>query len=104
MTDLTAEMIQRGRGPSAQEAARRRDVARDMRSARERLTSTSGLERAFDYELVRVYAQYRAGAAIPLALLGLAVAGIAALWTPPVLAAAWGVCIVATVTFTKLLT
>ncbi|WP_264050934.1 sensor histidine kinase [Methylobacterium flocculans] len=104
MTDLTAEMIQRGRGPSVQEAARRRDVARDMRSARERLTSTSGLERAFDYELVRVYAQYRAGAAIPLALLGLAVAGIAALWTPPVLAAAWGVCIVATVTFTKLLT
>jgi two-component system cell cycle sensor histidine kinase PleC len=104
MTDLTAEMIQRGRGPSAQEAARRREVARDMRSAREKLTSTSGLERAFDYELIRVYAQYRSGAVIPLALLGLAVAGIAAIWTPPAIAAGWGVCLLATVTVSKLFT
>ncbi|NEU13441.1 sensor histidine kinase [Methylobacterium sp. BTF04] len=104
MPDLTAEMIQRGRGPSSQEVARRREVARDMRSARERLTSTSGLERAFDYELIRVYAQYRDGAIIPLALLGLAVAGIAALWVLPPIAVAWGLCLLASVCLSKLLT
>ncbi|KQP72334.1 sensor histidine kinase [Methylobacterium sp. Leaf112] len=97
MPDLTAEMIQRGRGPAAPEAVRRREVAREMRSAREKLTSTSGLERAFDYELVRVYAQYRAGAVIPLALLGLAIAGGSALWVPPPVAAVWAACLLAAV-------
>ena len=71
MADLTVEMVQRGRGPSSQEVAKRRGIAREMRSVRERLTSTSGLERAFDYELLRLYAQYRVGAGIPLLLLAL---------------------------------
>lgn len=82
MSELTAEMVQRDRAPSAPETARRRGVAREMRSARERLTSTSGLERAFDFELLRLYAQYRAGAGIPLALLALALAGATANWVP----------------------
>ncbi|MBE7248370.1 MAG: hypothetical protein INR63_25775, partial [Actinomycetospora chiangmaiensis] len=50
MSDLTVEMVQRGRGPSTEEAARRLGVAREIRSAREKLTSQTGLERAFDYE------------------------------------------------------
>ncbi len=104
MPDLTVEMIQRGRGPSSQEVARRRAVARDMRSARERLTSTSGLERAFDYELIRIYAQYRDGAFIPMALLGLAVAGIAAIWVPLPIAAAWATCLLVASALSKLLT
>ena len=88
MPDLTAEMVQRGRGPSSQEVAKRRGIARDRRSARERLTSTSGLERAFDTELLRLYAQYRVGAGIPLLLLALVVAGASTIWVPAVSAAA----------------
>ena len=66
MSDLTAEMVQQGRGPSSQEVARRRGIAREMRAARERLTSTSGLERA----------------GIPLGLLAMALAGASAIWVP----------------------
>jgi two-component system cell cycle sensor histidine kinase PleC len=95
MSDLTAEMVQRGRGPSSEEVARRREVARGVRSVREKLTSTSGLERAFDYELIRIYAEYRSGSGLPQALLGLAVAGASAFWVSPVIAATWALCLVA---------
>ena len=82
MGELTAQIVQRGRGGSAaEEVTRRRRLAKDVRAARERLTSTIGLERAFDYELVRLFAQYRLGASLPLLLLALSIAGTSTLWT-----------------------
>ncbi|MCJ2121666.1 sensor histidine kinase [Methylobacterium sp. J-077] len=89
MSDLTVEMVQRGRGPSTEEAARRLGVAREIRSAREKLTSQTGLERAFDHELLRHYARYRAGAGIPLVLFAVALATAATFWIAPVVAALW---------------
>ncbi|MET0367555.1 MAG: ATP-binding protein [Methylobacterium sp.] len=89
MSDLTVEMVQRGRGPSTEEAARRLGVAREIRSAREKLTSQTGLERAFDHELLRHYAQYRAGAGIPLVLFAATMATAATFWIAPVVAALW---------------
>jgi two-component system cell cycle sensor histidine kinase PleC len=89
MSDLTVEMVQRGRGPSTEEAARRLGVAREIRSAREKLTSQTGLERAFDHELLRHYAQYRAGAGIPLVLFAATLAAAATFWIAPLVAALW---------------
>ena len=89
MSDLTVEMVQRGRGPSTEEAARRLGVAREIRSAREKLTSQTGLERAFDYELLRHYAEHRAGAGIPLVLFAAVLALAATVWIAPPIAAAW---------------
>ncbi len=83
MTELTAEMIQRGRGPDPADVARRRKLAQDMRSAREKLTSSTGLQRAFDYELIRLFARYRQGAAIALFALALATAAMACIWVKP---------------------
>src|SRR3954466_9002175 len=82
MGELTAQMIQRGRGAASGDLAQRRKIAQDMRAAREKLTSSIGLERAFDYELVRLFAQYRVGASIPLFALLAALACAATLWTP----------------------
>ena len=70
-----------------------------MRSAREKLTSTSGLERAFDHELLRVYAQYRAGAGIPLGVFAVAMAGAAVVWVPLVVAAGWALCVFVAISF-----
>ncbi|ACA17013.1 integral membrane sensor signal transduction histidine kinase [Methylobacterium sp. 4-46] len=89
MSEVTAQMVRRGRGPTAEEAARRRQRARDVRSARERLTSSIGLERAFDYELLRIFAQYRIGAFLPLTLFALCVAAASAVWLPLVWSAVW---------------
>jgi len=57
MTDLTPEIIQRGRGADPEAVARRRQVNSQLRAVREKLTSGSGLERAFDYELLRLFAE-----------------------------------------------
>ncbi|MBY0298469.1 MAG: HAMP domain-containing histidine kinase [Methylobacterium sp.] len=89
MSELTAQMVQRGRGPTAEEAARRRQRARDVRSARERLTSSIGLERAFDYELLRTFAQYRVGALLPLVLLALCIGAASVFWSPVLWSALW---------------
>jgi two-component system, cell cycle sensor histidine kinase PleC len=82
MSELTAQIIQQGRSAAPSDAARRRRVAKDVRAVREKLTSSIGLERAFDYELIRLFAQYRLGAAFPLFVLTLAIAGASALWMP----------------------
>lgn len=95
MGELTAELIQRGRGVASEEVAHRRRVAQDVRAAREKLTSSIGLERAFDYELVRLFAQYRMVAAFPLLILAAATSAAATLWMPVQHSAFWFVIVVA---------
>jgi two-component system cell cycle sensor histidine kinase PleC len=82
MGELTAQIIQRGRGADSDEVSRRRKIAQDVRAAREKLTSSTGLERAFDYELVRLFAEYRFGASVLLCVLATTVAAIATFWAP----------------------
>jgi two-component system cell cycle sensor histidine kinase PleC len=95
MAGLTAETIQRGRGPAQDEVARRRRMAHEVRTAREKLTSSIGLERAFDYEMVRLFAQYRLGATIPLVLLVTAIAVGASLWIGSRFIGGWCVSVLA---------
>ena len=72
MTEVTAEMIERGRGADPLVTAERRRRAREVRDAREKLTSSSSGHRAFDLELLRLYAERRKASAPWLALLGAA--------------------------------
>jgi two-component system cell cycle sensor histidine kinase PleC len=89
MTEVTAEQVQRGRGPDPSAVARRKQVTREVRSARERLTSSTGLERAFDNELLRVFAQYRIAGSAGTLVLVLGIAAASCLWLPTPLVAVW---------------
>jgi two-component system cell cycle sensor histidine kinase PleC len=89
MGELTAQMIERGRAPALEANAQRRKLAKDIRSAREKLTSSTGLERAYEYELVRLFAQYHAGSAPVLFGLAAAVSAVSTLWLPITHAVAW---------------
>lgn len=89
MAEVTAEQVQRGRGPDPSAVARRKLVTREVRSARERLTSSTGLERAFDNELLRVFAQYRISGSAGTLVLALGIAAAACLWLPTPLVAVW---------------
>ncbi len=89
MPELTAEQVQRGRGPDPSALARRKLISREVRSARERLTSSTGLDRAFDYELVRLFAQYRLNGTAGTLVLALLVAAAACAWVPLYKASAW---------------
>jgi two-component system, cell cycle sensor histidine kinase PleC len=81
MSRSTPQIIERSL-PASPDGSRRRRLAKDMRHVRERLTSTIGLERAFDYELVRLFAQYRTSASLPLLGLAAAIAAVATVWVP----------------------
>ena len=50
-------------------AKRRRAAAHYVRAARDRLTSTTGTRPAFDYELLRLFAQNRLSASLVILLL-----------------------------------
>ena len=62
MSGITAEMIERKHGAEAEASLRRRELQRRVRDTREKLTSASGLNRAFDYDLARQFAQSRISA------------------------------------------
>src|SRR5437588_43617 len=70
-------------------------VARDARVEGDRLTSTSGTRPAFDYELLRQFAQNRLSAAIAILLLIATVGFLSGLWTGPLAAGIWTVGVLA---------
>ncbi len=89
MGELTAQIVEQGRGPALQGSVHRRKLAKEMRSAREKLTSSVGLERSYEYELVRLFAQYHSGSSLVLLALATVIAGVAAFWVPIGLATGW---------------
>jgi two-component system cell cycle sensor histidine kinase PleC len=76
-------------GPDPSAVARRKSLIRDVKSVREKLTSATGLVRAFDHELVRMYAQQHISGAPAVVLLAVGVATTASLWVAPIFAAGW---------------
>jgi two-component system cell cycle sensor histidine kinase PleC len=70
-------------------AKRRRAAAQRVREARDRLTSTTGTRPAFDYELLRQFAQNRLSASLVILLLVGTVGFLSSLWTGAVKAGTW---------------
>ena len=68
MTAMTSEELGITSPAEKAAAARRRDATKRVRWVRDRLTSTSGTP-AFDYELLRQFAQNRQSASLPILLL-----------------------------------
>jgi two-component system cell cycle sensor histidine kinase PleC len=80
MSEVTAEMIERGRAGDPVVNAQRRRVAFKVRETRAKLTSEGTGHRVFDIELLRMFATSRVGAAPAMSVLGLAIAGLACTW------------------------
>jgi two-component system, cell cycle sensor histidine kinase PleC len=68
---------------------RRRAAARHVREARSRLTSSTGTRPAFDYELLRLFAQNRLSASLVILLLVGTVGLLSSLWTGALKAGTW---------------
>jgi two-component system, cell cycle sensor histidine kinase PleC len=75
--------------PPETSAVKRRLAAQYVRDARDRLISSSGTRPAFDYELLRQYAQNRLSASLVILLLVATVGLLSGLWTGAVEAGAW---------------
>src|SRR6185295_4703374 len=75
--------------PDGSSAKRRRAAAQRVRAARDRLTSTTGTRPAFDYELLRLFAQNRLSASLVILLLVGTVGVLSSFWTGAVTAGTW---------------
>jgi len=89
--------------PPESSPVKRRLAAQYVREARDRLTSSSGTRAAFDYELLRQYAQNRLSASLVILLLCATVGFMSSIWVGAVKAGIWtvGVLIVHAVMITK---
>jgi len=88
MSEITAEMIARGRFKHARSPQRRR-LSDRVRETREQLMSAGAGQIVFDLELLRLYAEGRKAALWPQIILCLAVAAMAMVWASPVFVALW---------------
>jgi two-component system, cell cycle sensor histidine kinase PleC len=70
-------------------AKRRRAAVQHVREARDRLISTTGTRPAFDYELLRQFAQNRLSASLVILLLVATIGFLSSLWMGPVTAGTW---------------
>jgi two-component system cell cycle sensor histidine kinase PleC len=75
--------------PRKADAERRRVTAQRVREARDRLTSSTGTRPAFDYELLRQFAQNRLSASVAVMLLVLTVGFLSGVWSDPLGASVW---------------
>ncbi|MGB8278852.1 MAG: HAMP domain-containing sensor histidine kinase [Methylovirgula sp.] len=82
MTEVNAQMIERGRGIDPKTAVERRRLAARVREAREKLTSAGSGHRAFDVELLQLFAQGKQNATFSVMVLAIVAATVAAAWTP----------------------
>jgi two-component system, cell cycle sensor histidine kinase PleC len=92
MTQLTAEIVDRRKASEDRRVSERRGRRTVIQTAREKLTSASGLDRAFEAETLRLFAATKVTSCIMLAIYtGLIGAGLT-IWVPPVIAILW-VCV-----------
>jgi two-component system cell cycle sensor histidine kinase PleC len=75
--------------PPESSPVKRRLAAQHVREARDHLISSSGTRPAFDYELLRQYAQNRLSASLVILLLVATIGFLSSLWTGAVAAGAW---------------
>src|SRR5258708_37259583 len=75
--------------PPESSPVKRRLAAQYVREARDRLTSSGGTRAAFDYELLRQYAQNRLSASLVILLLVATVGFMSSIWNGALTAGSW---------------
>ena len=90
MSEVTAEMIERGRGSDPRSAAARRKRGAKVQQARERLTTSDTGHRGCDLELLRAYASTRLDSALSATALIVVVWLISYWWMGSNLVMLWG--------------
>jgi two-component system, cell cycle sensor histidine kinase PleC len=91
MEFFTAEHVERKAALKSDAQARRRSVHWTMKEMREKLTSDTGHNRAFEFELLQLFSQTQKLATLALAACAIAIAGALSIWLPIYIAAGWGV-------------
>ncbi|MDE3177375.1 MAG: sensor histidine kinase [Pseudomonadota bacterium] len=89
MSEVTAEMIERGRRGDPEDIARRRKMNIKLKHVRHALTSSTGDAAGPFDSMVRLFAESARSGAPAAALLTLGVGAAAQTWAPPILTLIW---------------
>ena len=89
MSVATSEPLEVASPAEKAAAKRRRAAAKRVRDARDRLTSSTGTRPAFDYELLRLFAQNRQSGSLVILLLVGSIGFLSSLWTGATGAVIW---------------
>jgi two-component system cell cycle sensor histidine kinase PleC len=74
---------------SDSDADKRRTATKSVREARDRLTSTTGTRPAFDYQLLRQFAQNRLSGSLVIIILVCSIGALSGVWTGAITAGTW---------------
>lgn len=85
----TASEIERKQAANERATRHRRGMQRAVKEAREKINSSSGLNRAFELELAREFAQNHVSASIALVPFSMIIAGTTLAWAKPIHSAIW---------------
>jgi two-component system, cell cycle sensor histidine kinase PleC len=89
MTQLTADLVDRRKASEDRRALERRGRKSTIQSAREKLTSTTGLDLAFEFETLRLFAQGKTTSCIMLTIYTALIATGLIVWVPTVIVIVW---------------
>jgi two-component system, cell cycle sensor histidine kinase PleC len=89
MTQLTADLVERRKASEDRRALERRGRKSTIQSAREKLTSTTGLDLAFEFETLRLFAQGKSTSCIMLTIYTALIATGLIVWVPTVIVIVW---------------
>jgi two-component system, cell cycle sensor histidine kinase PleC len=89
MNLATTDPLATPAGPESAAVRHRRIASLRVREARDRLTSTSGTRPAFDYELLRQYAQNRLSGSLGVIILATAIGLLSTYWASAAWAGLW---------------
>jgi two-component system, cell cycle sensor histidine kinase PleC len=89
MTQLTADIVERRKATDDRRASERKGTRTAIQSAREKLTSHSGLDRAFEFETLRLFGQSKVSACLTLVVFTLLIGASLTVWVPTIFVMLW---------------
>jgi two-component system cell cycle sensor histidine kinase PleC len=102
MTQLTAHIVDRRKARQDRRDNEKLKTRSAIQSAREQLTSASGLDRTFELDTLELYAKAKGSACLLLAIYTFVIAGALLTWSNPVVIVLWMACSICALSLTAI--
>jgi two-component system, cell cycle sensor histidine kinase PleC len=102
MTQLTAHIVNRRKARQDRRVNERLQTRTTIQSAREKLTSSTGLDRTFEQDTFELYAKAKTSACLLLAVYTAVISGALFLWSNPLVIVLWMTCSICALSFSAL--
>jgi two-component system, cell cycle sensor histidine kinase PleC len=102
MTQLSAHIVDRRKARLDRRTSERLKTRSTVQSAREKLTSATGLDRTFEFDTLEIYAKAKASACLLLAVYTGVIAAALITWSNPIIILLWMACSICALSLTAI--